>query len=129
MVESRGKKRSYLLNRVDALRGPFEMRVPGKAGDATDTFTYTGRSQEFFFSLLGGANHTNLYKNLIKIQMFNVNLRTIEGPGSSPVSAPAHCRQLVSQEERMAADWRAEAEKKGAATHQKEVGVRLFINN
>ena len=27
-----------------------------------------GRSQEFvFFSLLGGANHANLYKNLIKI--------------------------------------------------------------
>ena len=32
MVESRGKKRSYLLNRVDALRGPFEMRVPGNKG-------------------------------------------------------------------------------------------------
>jgi len=40
-----------------------------------------------------------------------------------------HCRQLVSQEERIAADRRGEAEKKGAATHQKEVGVRLFINN
>ena len=33
------------------------------------------RSQEFVsFSLLGEANHTNLYKNLIKIQMFNINL-------------------------------------------------------
>ena len=61
--------------------------------------------------------------------MFNVNLGTIGGPGPSPVSAPAHCRQLVSQKERIAADRRAEAEKKGAATHQKEVGVRLFINN
>ena len=44
------------------------------------------RSQQFIFLLLGGANHTNLYKNLIKIQMFNVNLETIEG--QAPLSPP-----------------------------------------
>ena len=37
-----------------------------------------------FFSLLGG----NLYKNLIKIQMFNINLKIIGGPGPCPPSPP-----------------------------------------
>jgi len=47
-------------------------------GSSSSNITYLekqGRSQEFiFFSLLGGANHTNLYKKIIKIQMFNINL-------------------------------------------------------
>ena len=49
-----------------------------------------GRSQEFVFFIIRGANHANLYKNLIKIQIFNVNLGTIGGPGPCPppVSAP-----------------------------------------
>ena len=43
------------------------------------------------FSLLGGANHTNLYKNLIKIWICSANLGMIGGqaPARPPVSAPA----------------------------------------
>ena len=50
-----------------------------------------GRSQEFVFFIIRGTNYTNLYKNLIKIQMFNINLGTIGGqaPARPPVSAPA----------------------------------------
>ena len=51
-----------------------------------------GGARNLFFSLLGGANHANLYKNLIKIQMFNVNLGTIGGARplpAPPISAPA----------------------------------------
>ena len=49
-----------------------------------------GRSQKFIFFIIRGANYANLYKNLIKIQIFNVNLGTIGGPGPCPppVSAP-----------------------------------------
>ena len=49
-----------------------------------------GRSQEFvFFFIIRGTNHANLYKNLIKIQIFNVNLGAIGGPGPCPpVYAP-----------------------------------------
>jgi len=43
------------------------------------TLRSRGGARNLFFSLLGGANHTNLYKKLIKIQMFNVNLGTIGG--------------------------------------------------
>ena len=43
-----------------------------------------GRSQEFVFFIIRGANHANLYKNLIKIQIFNVNLGVIGGPGPCP---------------------------------------------
>ena len=45
---------------------------------------HSGRSQEFIFFIIRGANHANLYKNLIKIQIFNVNLRAIGGPGPCP---------------------------------------------
>jgi len=48
-----------------------------------------GARNLFFFSLLEGGNHANLYKNLIKIQMFNVNLGTGARPLPPPVSAPA----------------------------------------
>ena len=41
---------------------------------APATPTTRGGARNLFFSLLWGANHTNLYKNLIKIQIFNVNL-------------------------------------------------------
>ena len=40
----------------------------------TDQIKKFGGARNLFFSLLGGTNHTNLYKNLIKIQIFNVNL-------------------------------------------------------
>ena len=45
---------------------------------------------EFVFFIIRGANHTNLYKNLIKIQMFNINLGTIRGarPLPAPLSPP-----------------------------------------
>ena len=43
-----------------------------------------GGASNLFFLLLGEANHTNLYKKLIKIQMFNVNLGTIGGLGPCP---------------------------------------------
>ena len=51
------------------------------------------RSQEFVFLLLGGANHVNLQKNLIKTQMFNGNLGTIGGPGpcQPPCLRPCKC--------------------------------------
>jgi len=65
------------------------------------------RSQKFVFLLLGEANHTNLYKNLIKIQMFNINLGTIGGqaPARSPsppltltTSSPEDAMQPISIE-------------------------------
>ena len=37
-----------------------------------------------FFFIIRGGNHANLYKNLIKIQIFNVNLGAIGGPGPCP---------------------------------------------
>ena len=48
----------------------------------------SGASNLIFF-IIRGANHANLYKNLIKIQIFNVNLGTIGGqaPGR-PLSPP-----------------------------------------
>ena len=56
-----------------------------KAMEISRSLTHCqGRSQEFIFSLLGGASHTNLYKNLIKIQIFNVNLGTIGGQAPPP---------------------------------------------
>jgi hypothetical protein len=50
-----------------------------------------GWSREFVFLLLEKTNHINLYKNLIKIQIFNINLGTIgDRPLPTPlVSAPA----------------------------------------
>ena len=44
-----------------------------------------GRSQEFVFFIIRGGNHANLYKNLIKIQIFNVNLGAM---GGRPLPAP-----------------------------------------
>jgi len=46
-----------------------------------------GRSQEVFFSLLGGANYINFYKNLIKIQICSVNLEIMGG--QAPVRPPS----------------------------------------
>jgi len=43
-----------------------------------------GGARNLFFSLLGGANHINLYKNLIKFQIYNAKLGTIGGPGPCP---------------------------------------------
>ena len=66
-----------------------------------------------FFSLLGVANHANLYKNLIKIQMFNVNLRTIDGPDPSPLCGRGHlksqnrCTSMLSKFGAMGVDYSA----------------------
>ena len=51
-----------------------------------------GRSQEFVFFIIRGANHINLYKNLIKFQIYNAKLGTIGGPGPCPPPsyAPDH---------------------------------------
>ena len=43
-------------------------------------------ARKLFFSLLRETNHANLYKNLIKFQISNVNLGTIGG--ARPLSAP-----------------------------------------
>jgi len=54
----------------------------------TNHFTYavgTGGAINLFFLLLERVNHTNLYKNLIKIQISNVNLGAI---GARPLPAP-----------------------------------------
>ena len=49
----------------------------------------TGGAINLFFLLLERVNHTNLYKNLIKIQIFNVNLGAIERARPlPPVYAP-----------------------------------------
>ena len=74
------------------------------------TLHFRGGVRNLFFLLLGEANHANLYKNLIKIQIFNINLGIIGGPGPCPpVSAPAliacylfpesssHCFVIFSQ--------------------------------
>ena len=48
-----------------------------------------------FFFIIRGANHANLYKNLIKFQISNVNLGTIGEPSPCPPPgyAPGHlCR-------------------------------------
>jgi len=48
------------------------------------------RARKLFFSLLGRANHANLYKSLIKFQISNVNLGTIgeTRPLFAPLSTP-----------------------------------------
>ena len=53
---------------------------------------HRGGARKLFFPLLEGANHTNLYKNLIKFQISNINLGTIGGqaPIRPPGYAPAH---------------------------------------
>ena len=53
---------------------------------------HRGGARKLFFPLLEGANHTNLYKNLIKFKISNVNLGTIGGqaPVRPPGYAPAH---------------------------------------
>ena len=49
-----------------------------------------GRSQEFVFFIIRGANYINLYKNLMKFQIYNVKLGTIGGQAPAPPSyAPA----------------------------------------
>ena len=48
-----------------------------------------GRRQEFIFLLLRGANHINLYKNLIKFQIYNAKLGTIGEAPAPPSYAPA----------------------------------------
>jgi len=41
-------------------------------------------ARKLFFFIIRGANHANLYKNLIKFQISNVNLGTIGGPSPCP---------------------------------------------
>ena len=48
------------------------------------SFLRRGGVRMAIFSLLGGANHTNLYKNLIKIWIYSANLGMIGGPGPCP---------------------------------------------
>jgi len=51
-----------------------------------------GVEPEIYFFIIRGGNHANLYKNLIKIQIFNINLGAIGGgqaPARPPVYAPA----------------------------------------
>ena len=49
-----------------------------------------GVARNLFFSLLGGRNYANLFKNLIKFQIFDEKLGTIGGlgPWASPVVMP-----------------------------------------
>ena len=54
-----------------------------------------GGARNLFFSLLGEANHANLYKNLIKIQIFNVNLGSIGTGPCPPPSTPLTTRLLI----------------------------------
>jgi hypothetical protein len=58
------------------------MEVEGVPG--LSLYDYTGAEPEIYFFIIRGANYANLYKNLIKIQIFNVNLGTIGGPGPCP---------------------------------------------
>ena len=60
--------------------------------------TYRGRVRNLFFFIIRGANHANLYKKLIKIQIFNINLGAIGGRAGArpPVYAPAHIRACVT---------------------------------
>ena len=60
-------------------------------GEIFASLTPRGRCQEFiFFSLLRGGNYANLFKNLIKFQIFDEKLGTIVGlgPWASPVVMP-----------------------------------------
>ena len=59
-------------------------------GATTTSTTKQGRSQEFVFFIIRGDNHANLYKNLIKIQIFNVNLGAIGR--ARPLPAPPYLR-------------------------------------
>jgi len=48
-----------------------------------------GRRQKFVFFIIRGANHINLYKKLIKFQIYNVKLGTIGGrPLPAPLATP-----------------------------------------
>ena len=53
------------------------------------TLTCCGRSQEFvLFFIIRGANHINLYKNLIKFQIYNAKLGTEGRPLPAPLATP-----------------------------------------
>ena len=50
----------------------------------------------YFFSLFERVNYINLYKNLIKIQMFNINLKTIGGQAlPAPLSPPLGTWEVI----------------------------------
>ena len=58
--------------------------------------TYRGGARNLIFFIIKGANHANLYKNLIKIQIFNVNLGAIGGQAPArPLSTPLLTYVLV----------------------------------
>ena len=61
------------------------MEVEGVPG--LSLYDYTGAEPDIYFFIIRGANYANLYKNLIKIQIFNVNLgaRGGQAPARPPV--------------------------------------------
>ena len=66
-----------------------EKQLPGGPTGLSPPAVYPGVEPGICFFIIRGANHANLYKNLIKIQMFNINLGTIGGrPLPAPLSSP-----------------------------------------
>ena len=55
---------------------------------------HRGGARNLFFFIIRGGNHANLYKNLIKIQIFNVNLGAIGGQAPAPRLRPCICKHL-----------------------------------